>query len=283
MSDNRVLFSGFAYTGKTMEVPIYQVDAFTSRQFGGNPAAVCPLEFWLPAQTMQAIAMENNLAETAFVVPEGDRFGLRWFTPAIEIDLCGHATLAAAYVLSEYRGVAGNRIVFDSRSGELIVTRGAEGRLTLNFPSLPADRVDPPARLIEGLGTQPLEILGVKDFYLVVYPSEQDIRTLQPNMEALRTLDRFGVIVTARSAEAEVDFVSRFFAPGAGIDEDPVTGSAHCTLTPYWSQRLNKKTMTARQISPRGGELRVENVGDRILISGQVAPYLKGTITVENA
>jgi PhzF family phenazine biosynthesis protein len=261
-----------------MEIPLYQVDAFSARQFGGNPAAVCPLEFWLPAQLMQAIAAENNLAETAFLVREGERWGLRWFTPEREVDLCGHATLASAYVLFQYLGAPGNTVVFDSRSGELTVSRQGD-RLCLNFPSLPAQRVDPHPRLIEGLGTQPLEILAVKDFYLVVYASEDDVRTLQPNFDVLRLMDHFGIIATARGRE--VDFVSRFFAPAAGIPEDPVTGSAHCTLTPYWAQRLGKKSMRARQISARGGELWVEEAADRILIAGQVAPYLRGTITVE--
>ena len=258
-----------------MEVPLYQVDAFTLTQFAGNPAAVCRLNSWLPAHVMQAIASENNLAETAFTVREGERWGIRWFTPKVEVDLCGHATLAAAYVLFRWEGVAGERIAFDSRSGELTVTR-RDDWLTLDFPSLPAGRLTPHPRLIDGLGTQPLEILAAKDTYLVVYASEEDVRLLNPNYEVLRTMDRLGVIVTARAAE--VDFVSRFFAPAAGIDEDPVTGSAHCTLAPYWAQRLNKSELRARQVSARGGELRVETAADRVLISGQVAPYLRGTI-----
>lgn len=269
-------WKGYRYT-KAMEIPLYQVDAFAPRQFSGNPAAVCPLQFWLPAQRMQAIAAENNLAETAFLVREGERWGLRWFTPAQEVDLCGHATLASAYVLFEDLKIGGNRVVFDTRSGELTVAR-AEDRLVLNFPSLPAGRVTPHERLIEGLGTQPLEILGIGNFYLVVYRSEEEVRTLAPNFEVLALLDRFGVIVTAKGDSA--DFVSRFFAPAAGIPEDPVTGSAHCCLTPYWAKRLGKRAMYARQLSARGGELWVEDAGDRVRIAGKVIPYLRGAISL---
>ncbi len=258
-----------------MELPIYQVDAFASEVFRGNPAAVCPLPYWLPAQTMQSIAAENNLAETAFIVPEGERYGLRWFTPTVEIDLCGHATLASAFVLFEYLGAEGGTLRFDTRSGELAVRRNGE-RLTLDFPSLPARRCDPPQTLIEGLGTQPLEILQASN-YLVVYTKAQEVRTLQPRMEALRGL---GVPCIVTAPGEDCDFVSRFFAPSHGIDEDPVTGSAHCTLIPYWSRRLGKKTLFARQVSARGGELWCEDAGDRVLIGGQVAPYLVGKIVV---
>lgn len=261
-----------------MELPLFQVDAFASQQFRGNPAAVCPLDFWLPAHVMQAIAAENNLSETAFFVREGDRYGLRWFTPEQEVDLCGHATLATAYVLFNELAAPGERLIFDTRSGDLTVTRDGD-KFTLNFPSLPPERIDPHPRLIDGLGTQPLEILAAT-YYLVVFPHEEDVRTLQPNMEVLKTLDRWGIIVTAKASE--VDFVSRFFAPAAGIPEDPVCGSAHCTLAPYWSQRLGKTSLVTRQISKRGGELWLENLGDRILISGKAAPYLRGTITVSD-
>jgi len=262
-----------------MEIPIYQLDAFSSRQFSGNPAAVCPLPKWLPAAVMQAIAAENNLAETAFYVRKGNRYDLRWFTPACEMDLCGHATLAAAYAIFHYDGGSGDRVVFDSRSGELVVGRQGD-RLCLDFPALAPKRCSPDPKLVEGLGAQPLEILTAS-YYLVVYPTQEDIAGLQPSFPVLAQLDRGGIIVTAPGKE--VDFVSRFFAPGFGVNEDPVTGSAHCTLTPYWSQRLNKKQMTARQISPRGGELWVENHGDRVWIAGHVAPYLKGTISVDGA
>lgn len=259
-----------------MEIPIYQVDAFTSRQFGGNPAAVCPLESWLPDPTLQAIAAENNLAETAFFVPVGERFHLRWFTPTIEVDLCGHATLAAAYVILEYLRYGNPTIQFDSRSGPLAVAR--DGRLlTLDFPALALARCSPGVDIVEGLGVNPLECYRSMD-YMVVLATEDDVRGLKPHFATLAQLDRRGVIVTARGRE--VDFVSRFFAPGSGIDEDPVTGSAHCALTPYSSRRLGKKCMHALQVSARGGELWVEDRGDRVTIAGHVAPYLKGTISV---
>jgi PhzF family phenazine biosynthesis protein len=189
---------------------------------------------------MQAIAAENNQAETAFFVPAGERFELRWFTPAVEVKLCGHATLASAFVLFEYLGYEGSQVTFASKSGDLAVRKLSDGRLQLDFPALAPQRCQPHERLIEGLGTQPLEVLAA-DYYLAVYPREQDIHTLNPNMEALSHLDRIGVIATAPGDE--VDFVSRFFAPAAGIPEDPATGSAHCTLTPYWSKRLGKKQL----------------------------------------
>lgn len=259
-----------------MEIPLFQVDAFASRVFSGNPAAVCPLERWLPAKTMQAIAAENNLAETAFFVNTSEGYEIRWFTPAVEIDLCGHATLASAYVLFEYLGYGGDRVVFLSKSGELAVDKH-EGRLRLDFPSRPPQRCQPHERLIDGLGTQPLEVLAA-NYYMAVYPREEDVWTLEPNFEVLRALDKSGIVVTAPGRE--VDFVSRFFAPAMGVDEDPVTGSAHCLLTPYWSRRLGKADLRALQVSRRGGELWVSDRGDRVWIAGHVTPYLKGTITV---
>ena len=259
-----------------MDIPIYQVDAFARRQFAGNPAAVCPLNTWLPDATMQAIAAENNLAETAFFVPEGKAFRLRWFTPAVEVDLCGHATLAAAYVLFEYLRFKRDEIIFESRSGPLSVTRQGK-RLCLDFPAMKLHRASPPPQLIEGLGMQPLEVWNAMD-YMVVLPSEADVRSLQPSWEPIAQATKRGVIVTAKGESC--DFVSRFFAPAAGINEDPATGSAHCMLAPYWAQRLGKKSMRALQLSPRGGELWVKLRGDRVLISGEVKPYLKGVITV---
>jgi PhzF family phenazine biosynthesis protein len=258
-----------------MEIPIFQADAFTSRTFGGNPAAVCPLHHWLDDSVMQSIAAENNLAETAFFVARGDRFDLRWFTPTVEVDLCGHATLATAYVLYEHLGVSAKELVFDTRSGELRVA-SVDGKLRLDFPAQPPQRCQPHPRLIEALGTQPLEILSAP-YYLVAYPQEHDVRTLRPNFALLGELDK-PVIVTAPGQE--VDFVSRFFAPTCGINEDPVTGSAHCILTPYWSRRLGRKQLHAAQISARGGELWCEDQGERVWIAGHVAPYLRGTITV---
>ncbi len=259
-----------------MDIPIFQVDAFARRQFAGNPAAVCPLKKWLPAATMQAIAAENNLAETAFFVPEGAGYRLRWFTPTVEVDLCGHATLAAAYVLFTYLRYRKDEIEFASRSGVLRVSRQGK-RLCLDFPAIPLQRSSPPPALIEGLGTQPLEVWNAMD-YFVVLPSEDDVRGVQPSWEPLAQATSRGVIVTAPGKK--VDFVSRFFAPAAGINEDPATGSAHCVLAPYWAKRLGKTSMHALQLSPRGGELWVKLRGDRVLISGEVRPYLKGTITV---
>jgi len=260
-----------------MEIPIYQVDAFTSRPFAGNPAAVCPLESWLDDARMQDIAAENNLSETAFFVRRGDRYDLRWFTPAVEVDLCGHATLASAFVLMNHLDHNGGEIRFDSRSGELIVRRLDDGLLCLDFPARAPERCAPHPRLIEGLGAHPLEILGSQD-YLVVYASEEDVRSLRPNMDILSTMDRFAVIVTAPGST--VDFVSRFFAPGAGVPEDPVTGRAHCTLIPYWSRRLGKKKLEARQVSARGGELSCQDRGERVWIAGRCTLFMKGVITV---
>lgn len=259
-----------------MEIPLFQVDAFASRVFAGNPAAVCPLEAWINAKTMQSIAAENNLAETAFFVKGPAGYEIRWFTPAVEIDLCGHATLASAYVLWEYLGYAEERVTFSSRGGPLAVDK-QDGRLCLDFPSQLPSRCQPHERLIEGLGTQPLEVLA-SNYYMAVYPREEDVWTLEPNFDVLGSLDRGGIVVTAPGRD--VDFVSRFFAPAFGIPEDPVTGSAHCILTPYWSRRLGKKNMRALQVSRRGGELWVEDRGDRVGIAGHVTPYLRGTITV---
>lgn len=260
-----------------MQIPLYQVDAFTSKLFSGNPAAICPLESWLPDETMQSIAAENNLAETAFFVAENGGYRLRWFTPAVEVDLCGHATLATAYIILNKVSPDRDAVAFETRSGELIVRR--EGDLySLDFPSRPPQRGDVHPRLIEALGTVPLEILAARD-YMVVYETEEQVRSLQPNMELLTLVDRFAVIVTAPGS-GDVDFVSRFFAPSKGVPEDPVTGSAHCTLIPYWARRLGKTKLHARQISKRGGELWCELRGDRVIMAGNAALYLEGTILV---
>jgi PhzF family phenazine biosynthesis protein len=260
-----------------MELPIYQVDAFASKVFAGNPAAVCPLNEWLPDATLQSIALENNLSETAFFVRTNGRYQLRWFTPGCEVDLCGHATLASAYVLFSELGEPGTAIRFDTQSGELVVTRQGD-RLTLNFPARPPASVTVHSALKAALGgPEPLEVLGARD-YLVRYATEDHVRSLSPNMEALKTIDRFAVIVTAPGVDC--DFVSRFFAPAKGVNEDPVTGSAHCTLIPYWASKLNKSTMYARQVSPRGGEIFCELQGNRVEIGGSAVPFLKGTIYI---
>jgi PhzF family phenazine biosynthesis protein len=262
-----------------MELPIYQVDAFTSRVFGGNPAAIVPLSEWLPDETLQNIAIENNLAETAYIIrkPEG-RWDLRWFTPGREIDLCGHATLASAHVIFQHLDTAARRIPFDTRFvGELVVTREEHGLLSMDFPSRKPEPCAVDSRLKKALGGKPLHVLGSRD-YFVVYETEDEIHALEPDMRELKKMDRMGVIVTAPGKS--VDFVSRFFAPGAGVDEDPVTGSAHCNLIPYWAERLGKSKLKALQVSKRVGELWCEDRGERVTISGHAVEYLRGSVFV---
>lgn len=260
-----------------MRIPLYQVDAFTSRRFGGNPAAICPLPRWLPDSFLQSIAAENNLAETAYFVHEPDGYRIRWFTPGLEIDLCGHATLASALVLMDCMGLGGDRVVFNSRSGPLAVTREGQ-RYTLDFPSRPAAPVADDDALAAALGATPLAVLKARDT-MAVFETQAQVQALAPDMKALTKVDSFAVITTAPGDDS--DFVSRFFAPKAGIDEDPVTGSAHSTLTPYWAARLGKREMFARQISPRGGELWLTDRGERVSISGQGVLYMTGFIEVE--
>lgn len=257
-----------------MKLPIFQIDAFADAPFQGNPAAVCPLEHWLPDSTMQAIAQENNLSETAFYVPKGEDYDLRWFTPAREVDLCGHATLAAAHVLFGLKQIPS--VIFHSRSGPLRVMREGE-LLTLDFPAQPGTCCEIPDALAAGLSARPKECFRAMD-YLAVFETDQDVQALAPDFRQLRALDLRGVIVTAPGTH--VDFVSRFFAPNYGVDEDPVTGSAHCMLAPYWAERLGKTTLTARQLSRRGGSLRCRVEGDRVFISGRTVAYLEGTIDV---
>ncbi len=259
-----------------MNLKIFQVDAFTSTPFGGNPAAVVPLDGWLPDEVMQSIAAENNLSETAFFVPEGDGYGLRWFTPTFEIDLCGHATLATAFVLYGELGATDPVLRFRSKSGSLSVERRVE-RLVLDFPSRPAEPAEAPEGLFAAIGREPKEVRRSRDF-LLVYDSEADIRAITPNFFELSGIRTHAVIVTAPGETC--DFVSRFFAPEAGINEDPVTGSSHCSLIPYWADKLGKTEMFARQISERGGELFCSLAGDRVKIGGQAALYLKGEIYV---
>ena len=260
-----------------MELRIFQVDAFTDRLFSGNPAAVCPLDSWLPERTMQAIAMENNLSETAFIVREEQGWRIRWFTPTTEVKLCGHATLAAAFVYFRHIAPDTDEVTFDSLSGALSVRRHGE-QLTLDFPLQRAEPVSPPALLGQALGTEPLEVHAAGD-WLVLLENEEAVRRLAPDMALLKRLDCRGVIVTAPGNEC--DFVSRFFAPRCGIDEDPVTGSAHTLLTPFWAGRLGCEKLHARQLSARGGELHCELKGERVFISGRVVPYLTGTIVIQ--
>ena len=257
-----------------MKIPWYQVDAFTDRVFAGNPAAVCALEEWLADDVLQAIAAENNLAETAFFVPEQHRFRLRWFTPTVEVDLCGHATLASAYVLMEQLGHSENSIIFQTLSGELHVSR-KENRYVLDFPARAPHRRDLTPSLSAALGIEPEETWQARDT-LAVFATEQQVRALRPDLSLLKQLETFGVIVTAPGRDC--DFVSRFFAPAKGVPEDPVTGSSHCTLTPYWSERLGKKALHAKQVSKRGGELWCESKGERVEIAGHAALFAVGEI-----
>lgn len=260
-----------------IEIPIYQIDAFASKVFSGNPAAVCPLQNWLDEHVMQSIATENNLSETAFFVKEDSEYHIRWFTPVKEVDLCGHATLATGFVFFKYINLDGSKVHFNSKSGILSVTRDGE-RLSLNFPAQPPKPCEAPEALLAGLRKEPSEVLCSEDI-LAVYPSEKDVMELQPDFAQLSKLGLRGVIITAKGSRA--DFVSRFFAPTYGIDEDPVTGSAHCELTPFWSERLGKNELHALQLSKRGGELFCSMAGDRVIISGRAVEYMKGTIAVE--
>jgi PhzF family phenazine biosynthesis protein len=260
-----------------MKIPMFQIDAFTESLFHGNPAAVCPLVEWLPAQLMQQIAMENNLAETAFYVKGGKRFHIRWFTPAIEVDLCGHATLATAYVIFNFDNHPDDLIEFDSRSGLLTVTRNAD-LLTLNFPADAPRKATLPDGLIAALGLPPVECHRGKSDYMLVYTTAEEIERLAPDMGLVARVAARGIIVTAPGRD--VDFVSRFFAPQSGVPEDPVTGSAHTTLAPYWAARLGKNELTAQQLSKRRGWLTCRLAGDRVEISGHACAYLVGEIEV---
>nr|WP_288933823.1 PhzF family phenazine biosynthesis protein [uncultured Allomuricauda sp.] len=262
-----------------MRQKIYQIDAFTSQTFGGNPAAVCILDSWLSPELMQKIAQENNLAETAFAVKKDSLYELRWFTPEVEVDLCGHATLATAFVLFHFYDLEENTIQFYSyRSGNLTVSKADNGWLTLDFPTDNLIAIRNVAELDNAIGLTPIKTLKGKTDYMMVYNSQQEIEAIEPNHHLLAQLDVRGVIVTAPGDE--VDFVSRFFAPACGIPEDPVTGSAHTSLSPYWSEVLDKSKMTAKQLSKRGGDLVCEYLGERVKISGKAALYLTGEIDI---
>jgi len=262
-----------------MRQKIYQIDAFTSQTFGGNPAAVCILDSWLSPELMQKIAQENNLAETAFAVKKDDHYELRWFTPEVEVDLCGHATLATAFVLFHFYDLEENTIQFYSyRSGNLTVNKADNGWLTLDFPTDNLIAIRNVAELDNAIGLTPIKTLKGKTDHMMVYNSQQEIEAIEPNHHLLGQLDVRGVIVTAPGDE--VDFVSRFFAPACGIPEDPVTGSAHTSLSPYWSKELDKTKMTSKQLSKRGGDLVCEYLGERVKISGKAALYLTGEIDI---
>jgi PhzF family phenazine biosynthesis protein len=261
-----------------MRLPMYQVDAFTDSLFGGNPAAVCPLPAWLPDVTMQAIAAENNLAETAFFVRDGGDYALRWFTPTVEVDLCGHATLASGHVVLRFLEPQRDSVGFHTaKAGKLVVSRRADA-LVMDFPARPAVPCEAPAGLLEALGGAAREVLRARD-HLVVYQTAAEIAALKPDLAALGKVDCWAAIVTAPGADG-IDFVSRFFAPAQGVPEDPVTGSAHCTLVPYWAQRFGKTAFEARQLSRRGGTLRCALNGDRVSIGGKAVVYLEGQIEV---
>jgi predicted PhzF superfamily epimerase YddE/YHI9 len=259
-----------------MRVPIYQIDAFTHKLFGGNPAAVCPLEAWLPEATMQAIAAENNLAETAFFVPDGVDYALRWFTPTVEVDLCGHATLASAHVVFQFLKPQRQSVRFHTlKAGTLTVSRRGD-MLVMDFPARPPAVCEPPPGLIAALGGAPRAVWKARD-HLVAYDTAAEIAALEPDLIALAEIDCWGVIVTA-PGDDDADFVSRFFAPAQGVPEDPVTGSAHTTLVPYWTGRLGRTELTARQLSRRGGLLHCALRGDRVDIAGHAVTYLAGQI-----
>ncbi|MEO1010325.1 MAG: PhzF family phenazine biosynthesis protein [Bacteroidota bacterium] len=260
-----------------MKLKLYQIDAFAEKVFTGNPAAVCILDHWLEDTIMQQIAAENNLAETAFAVQNKDIYEIRWFTPTVEVALCGHATLATAFVLFQYYDVPTKIISFHSPySGELSVTEMKDGRLTLDFPADIAVEVAPIPDLNTAIGKPPLKTYKGKTDYLLIYHNQDEILGISPNFNMLGGLKVRGVIVSAKGTKA--DFVSRFFAPGSGIDEDPVTGSAHTTLTPHWARELHKTTLNAQQLSQRGGKLVCEYLGDRVKISGKAVPYMVGEI-----
>ena len=259
-----------------MRIPYYQVDAFTAETFRGNPAGVCVLESWLPDAVLQNIAAENNLSETAFFIRERDHFHLRWFTPVVEVDLCGHATLAPAFVLFSELHYTEPSVRFHTRSGWLTASRRDEV-IELDFPSRPPMPCVGPEQLFHGLGGEPLQVLKSRD-YLAVFKSQAEVASLEPRMEALVRLDCLGIIATAPGNDS--DFVSRFFAPRAGIPEDPATGSSHCTLIPYWADRLGKQELLGRQISKRGGEMFCRLLGERVGIGGRAVIYGRGEIDV---
>jgi PhzF family phenazine biosynthesis protein len=261
-----------------MRTPIFQLDAFTTRRFAGNPAAVMPMNSFLGDATLQAIAAENNLAETAFFVPQDGDYRLRWFTPATEVPLCGHATLASATVVMERLEPARSRVVFHSASGPLTVSRAKAGYV-MQFPIRTAELVPAPPGLVEALGVVPVEVLANAFNYTVLLASAQAVRELSPDLAAIARLDRDGLIVTAPGDDS-YDFVSRYFAPAKGIPEDPVTGSAHCMLTPYWARRLNKKEFRAFQASPRGGEIICRLTESSVELEGSCVFYLEGEVEI---
>ena len=262
-----------------MRIKIYQIDAFTDKVFSGNPAAVCVLDDWIDDALMQNIAAENNLAETAFVVRKNDIFEIRWFTPQVEVDLCGHATLASAHVLFNFCNIATDTIHFHSpRSGKLLVDRLQNGELSMDFPADELTEVEPPELLLKAFNKIPVKTLKGKTDYLLIFQNQEDIETIKPDLSIISKIDARGIIISSKGRD--VDFVSRFFGPRVGVDEDPVTGSAHTTLIPYWANVLKKKALTAHQLSQRGGRLNCRFLGESVKIAGKAIPYLIGEIDV---
>ena len=262
-----------------MRIPLFHVDAFTDRAFSGNPAAVCLLDRWLDDEWLRKVAAENNLSATAFLVPRGDRYDLRWFTPLCEVRLCGHATLAAGYIVFECLQPAKDTVLFETRFGGTLTVRRNETLLSMDFPAfVPKLCSTPPTALFEALGATPAEMFEANDTYIAVFEDSGAIENLQPNLELLKRLHPFAVAITAPDNVA--DFASRYFAPSYGVPEDPVTGSLHCVLAPYWSGRLGKSRMHARQFSERGGELWCEVSGDRVILQGNAVLTMRGTLSL---
>lgn len=261
-----------------MKIKLYQIDAFTDKVFQGNPAAICVLDKWIDKETMQKISAENNLAETAFVVKKENDFEIRWFTPSVEVDLCGHATLAAAYVLFEYYNYKGDEIIFHTQTSGLLSVSKKDDFMTLDFPTDIYEEIETPQVLIDAFGIKPIEAYKGKTDYLLIFQSQKDIEGFEPDLNLIATVGGRGVIVSAQGEQT--DFVSRFFAPQAGIDEDPVTGSAHTTLTPVWSKKLKKQSLTAIQLSKRQGALKCKYLKNRVEITGKAVTYLIGEIEV---
>ena len=262
-----------------MSLPVFHVDAFAAKPFAGNPAAVCPLAGWLDDSSLQAVAAENNLSETAFFVPAGDHYELRWFTPRCEVKLCGHATLASAFVVLQILETGRDSVRFETRlSGALTVSRDG-GLLAMDFPVLaPWTSATPPTALIEGLGKAPTAVVQIEDNYFAIYESEKEVTRIRPDLRLLEKLHPAGVAITAPGDDA--DFVSRYFAPSYGIPEDPVTGSTQCSLAPYWAQRLGKNSLHARQVSERGGELWCAVTGGRVVLKGNAVLTLRGELLI---
>ncbi len=258
-----------------MNFKFYQVDAFTSKVFAGNPAAIVPLENWIDDELMQSIAMENNLSETAFFVKENSYYHIRWFTPVNEVDLCGHATLASSFVIFNFIEKESNNIKFISKSGELIVTKEND-LISLDFPSNPPKKIDSFELIENAFQQKPVEVLQGGNYTLIIFDNENFIRNAKPNFELIKKIDPHGVIISSKGYNA--DFISRMFAPNEGIDEDPVTGSSHTVLVPYWTEKLGKKNFRALQLSKRGGELFCENLGNRVKISGKAVLYATGDL-----